>query len=156
QAVAEHRGAVIVSMGTEFVACFGYPVVHEDDAQRAVRAALRIARSVRPPSDVRVGVHSGLAVIDELHGRPGAPAIQGNVPNIAAALSSRGRSGAVTISDAARSRVRGLFKVEALPGEAFGTGDAGKAAPQAYTVLEEVGVQSRFEGFVTELTPLFG
>ena len=172
EAVAEHGGAVVVSMGSKFVACFGYPVVHEDDVPRAVRAALRIAKAIRAPADVRVGVHTGVAVVAELHGRPGVPAIQGNVPNIAAALCARGRLRAVTISDAARALLRGLFKVERLSsprgdaapqsrGDGASAGGPPASAPrspalEAYVVIEEVGVQSRFEVFVADLPPLVG
>jgi predicted ATPase/class 3 adenylate cyclase len=163
EAVAEQRGAVVLSMGGKLVACFGYPVVHEDDAQRAVRAALRITKAMRAlprsaaAADVRVGVHTGMAIVDDLHGQSGVPAIQGNVPNVAAAVAERGRSGTVTISDAARALVRGLFKIErvAAPMEAPGSAPR-PTGVDVYTVIEEVGVESRFEGFVTALTPLVG
>ena len=61
---------------------FGYPVAHEDDAQRAVRAGLGILRAMEPlnarltlpPGDrlaVRLGIHTGLVVVGEVGPAPG-------------------------------------------------------------------------------------
>ena len=65
------------------VAYFGYPRAHEDDALRAVHAALRILDEVgalnerlRPssasPLHVRVGLHTGLVVAGEMGAGPDA------------------------------------------------------------------------------------
>src|SRR5262249_26994256 len=55
---------------------FGYPVAHEDDAQRAVRAGLGILAELPPlnarlqyPLQIRIGVHTGLVVAGEMGSR---------------------------------------------------------------------------------------
>ena len=75
QAVEEFGGTVKDLAGDGVLALFGAPVSHEDDAERAVRAALRITREIsayaREVSEawgiegfgVRVGVDTGPVVL---------------------------------------------------------------------------------------------
>src|SRR5579859_1623194 len=69
--VEEHGGIVNQFVGDEIVALFGIPTAHEDDAQRAVSAALELHRFVRKLGDelgsklpnvlrLHTGVHTGL------------------------------------------------------------------------------------------------
>ena len=46
EVIGQHGGSVNLSMGGEVFACFGCPQVREDDAERAVRAALHLAHEV--------------------------------------------------------------------------------------------------------------
>jgi class 3 adenylate cyclase len=80
------------------LAYFGYPVAHEDDAQRAVRTGLGLldalepltTRLALPPGEqvaVRLAVHTGVAVVGD--GGAGAryePLALGETPNIAARI----------------------------------------------------------------------
>ena len=81
QACAEviHRfdGSLAYSLGDGMLVYFGYPVAHEDDAQRAVWTGLGILeavaaltlRLVLPPGErvaVQLGLHTGLAVVGEM------------------------------------------------------------------------------------------
>ena len=61
---------------------FGYPLAHEDDAQRAVRAGLgileamgqlntRLAQERGVQLAVRLGIHTGLVVVGEVGAAPG-------------------------------------------------------------------------------------
>ncbi|WP_422822956.1 adenylate/guanylate cyclase domain-containing protein [Variovorax humicola] len=80
------------------MAYFGYPLAHEDDAQRAIRAGLeiidrvdRIAQKadVKHPLKlaVRVGIHSGLVVAGEMgSGNWRETLAVGETPNVAARL----------------------------------------------------------------------
>ena len=56
-----HGGTVQKVIGDALVAVFGVPVVHEDDALRAVRAALEMRDAVRAMGelDARIGVNTG-------------------------------------------------------------------------------------------------
>jgi len=72
---------------------FGYPRVHEDDAERAVRAALELIASVSALQSsvslqTRVGVATGLLVVGDLIGSGEAQerGIVGETPNLAARL----------------------------------------------------------------------
>ena len=49
--IEHHGGTVEKFIGDAVVGMFGAPSTHEDDPERAVRAALRIAESARQPDD---------------------------------------------------------------------------------------------------------
>src|SRR5204862_5056323 len=61
--VERHGGSVEKFIGDAVMAVFGVPVVHEDDALRAVRAAVEMSDAL-PELGVqaRIGVHTGEAV----------------------------------------------------------------------------------------------
>src|SRR6266576_5406686 len=64
--VTTHGGIVEKFAGDAVLAAFGVPQAHEDDAERAVRAALAMLDSVRELGlEARVGVESGEVVVDE-------------------------------------------------------------------------------------------
>ena len=71
--VEAHGGTVEKFIGDAVVAVFGVPVVHEDDALRACRAAVEM-REALPELGVgcRIGVNTGEVVTatDESVGRP--------------------------------------------------------------------------------------
>ena len=79
-------------MGDGVLIYFGYPRVHEDDAERAVRAALELIALSALQSSVslqtRVGVATGLQVVSDLIGSGEAQerGIVGETPNLAARL----------------------------------------------------------------------
>jgi len=91
-------GYVAQYLGDGVLGYFGYPVAHEDDAQRAVRAGLGLLDALAPllthpalPSGeqvaVRLGVHTGLVVIGDVGaGTRQEPLALGETPNIAARL----------------------------------------------------------------------
>ena len=72
-AVTEMGGHVAKKLGDGLMCLFGYPVAHENDAERAARAALAIQRALaelnrknericKPVLTARIGLESGLAV----------------------------------------------------------------------------------------------
>src|ERR1700687_706573 len=75
RAVERYGGTVSRLMGDAILAIFGAPSAHEDDPERAIRAGLDIQTSARDYAvtvqrqyavdfKVRVGIHTGLAVLD--------------------------------------------------------------------------------------------
>src|SRR6266542_1463461 len=88
-------GTVEKFIGDAVMAVFGAPVAHEDDAERAVRAGLRILEAIeelneaRPDSElaVRIGINTGEAVV-ALGTRPeeGEGIVTGDVVNTASRL----------------------------------------------------------------------
>ena len=85
-----HGGTVEKFIGDAVVAVFGAPVVHEDDAERAVLAALAIRGSVAGPDvSLRIAVNTGEALVT-LDARPaeGEGMVAGDVVNTAARLQS--------------------------------------------------------------------
>lgn len=71
--VREHGGTVTTKMGDGFMAVFGTPQSHEDDAERAVRVALAMREHVRRlrasspswpgSSDLHVGIQTGEVLV---------------------------------------------------------------------------------------------
>ncbi len=85
-----HGGTVEKFIGDAVVAVFGAPVVHEDDAERAVRASIAIRDTVAGPDvSLRVAVNTGEALVS-LGARPdeGEGMVAGDVVNTAARLQS--------------------------------------------------------------------
>jgi class 3 adenylate cyclase/tetratricopeptide (TPR) repeat protein len=99
---------------------FGWPQAHPDDAAQALSAALDIVRAVSTlhgsqPLSVRVGVHSGPAVVGELGGtgRRANMAV-GETLNVASRLQSLCEPGTVVASAATVAQVGGRFDVTEL------------------------------------------
>src|SRR3954453_4141450 len=83
-----HGGTVEKFIGDAVMAVFGAPVAHEDDPERAVRAALAIREALGEWSvDVRIAVHTGEALVS-LGARvaAGEAMVAGDVVNTAARL----------------------------------------------------------------------
>src|SRR6184192_1586415 len=92
--------------GDGILAYFGYPLAHEDDAERAVRAGLDIIAAIRPLEtqeervQVRIAIASGLVVVGDLvsGGASEEQAMVGDTPNVAARLQSLAEPGAVVVA----------------------------------------------------------
>jgi class 3 adenylate cyclase/tetratricopeptide (TPR) repeat protein len=163
--ITQFKGHLAKYLGDGLLAYFGYPHAHEDDAQRAVRAALGIVAAMRTLNTergndvalkVRLGIHTGLVVVGEMGGgefREQA-AIVGDTPNTADRLQEIAEPDTAVISAATYQLVRGLFDCEPLGPRAL----KGLSTPvQVYRVLHETGAQSRFDvERQAGLTPLIG
>lgn len=96
-------GTVEKFIGDAVVAVFGAPRTHEDDAERAVRAALAVRDAVRGLPHglaVRIGVNTGEALV-VLTARPelGEAMIAGDAVNIAARLQTAAAEGAILVGE---------------------------------------------------------
>src|ERR1700751_6240157 len=81
--VTTHGGTVEKFAGDAVMAAFGVPLQHEDDAERAVRAALvTLDRVGALGLDVRIGIESGEVVADETE----STFVTGEAVNLAARL----------------------------------------------------------------------
>ncbi len=160
--VARHDGFVAKFMGDGLLAYFGYPRAHEDEAERAVRAALEIVACVgalQTPAQqalqVRIGIATGLVVVGDLIGRGAAEeqSVVGETPNLAARLQALARPNAILIAEATRRQIGGLFVLIDLGPQAM----KGLAAPQpAWRVLGENAAPNRFKALRSSTTPLVG
>ena len=123
EVVERYDGWIAQWAGDGLVAYFGYPRVHEDDAQRAVHAGLAIVEAMVSLSagldaalQVRIGLHSGLVIAGE--SGTGAARLEraavGATPHVAARLEGIATPGTVVISDATRELVDGYFDLEPL------------------------------------------
>ena len=126
ETIEELGGRVLQFQGDGVVACFGYPTAHEDDARRAVLAALRLLERMADASmelvrrhgvepAVRVGVHSGTVVVAGLtSGVLDGSALAGSAPNVAARLQGEAEPGTVVISDTTRQLVEPHFELKPM------------------------------------------
>jgi class 3 adenylate cyclase/predicted ATPase len=154
--VSRLGGHVAKLMGDGVLAYFGWPVAHEDAAERAVRAGLAlcaaVARLTAPGGlalAARAGIATGLVVVGELVGKEEAQerAVVGETPNLAARLQAAAPPGAVIIAQGTQRLLGRLFDLGELPPLAL----KGIASQQrAWRVLGEGSVEGRFEALHAE------
>ena len=108
EAVEAFGGTVKDLAGDGVLALFGAPIAHEDDAERAIRAALRlVGRADEDPDpsavSIRVGIETGLVVLGPIGtgGRIEYGAT-GDALNTAARLQSHASPGCVLVGDVTR------------------------------------------------------
>ena len=153
-------GFVAEYMGDGVLAYFGFPQAHEDDAERAVRAALELAEGTRKiraceatPLQCRVGIATGLVVVDLIgSGEAQKRGALGDTPNLAARLQSLASPNTVVIAEMTHRLVGGLFEYRDL-GAVEVKGIA--VLVRAWQVLRPSGL-SRFEALRSGATPLVG
>jgi class 3 adenylate cyclase/tetratricopeptide (TPR) repeat protein len=148
-----HGGTVEKFIGDAVMAVFGAPVAHEDDPERAVRAALAIRDSIGEELQIRTAVNTGEALV-ALGARPdeGEGMVSGDVVNTAARLQSAAPVNGVLVGEQTYRATRDAIEYrEAPPVEA-----KGKAEP--VQVWEAVAARSRFGSDVEQKlrTPLVG
>jgi class 3 adenylate cyclase len=147
--VAHFDGFVAKYMGDGVLVYFGYPQAHEDDAERAVRAGLAVAKAVgklpaREDLSVRLGIATGLAVVGDLIGEGAAQeyGVVGETPNLAARLQALAAPNTLVIAEATRRQIGGLFDLADLGPQAL----AGFAEPQPACLCRLVLVAARLSG----------
>ena len=155
--IKQHDGVVARLIGDGILAYFGYPRAHENDAERAIRAALGIAEtawSTVTTADLKVhiGIATGVVVVGDLPDGGEALAVIGSTPNLAARLEGLAGPGEVVVSEQTRRLTGGLFDYHDL-----GRRDLkGFAEPiPAWRVIGERKVGSRFHALrASTRTPL--
>ena len=116
-------GTVEKFIGDAILGVFGAPLAHEDDAERALRAAFAARRVVEEMKDpergfelgVRVGITTGEVLLD-LAADPGRgeTAVAGDVVNTAARLQQQARPGAIVVGAATRRATAHAVEYAAL------------------------------------------
>ena len=164
--IARFEGHIAQYLGDGLLVYFGYPLAHEDDALRAVRAGLgmlealeqlntRLAQGQGVQLAVRLGVHTGLVVVGDVGGGTRQEQLAlGETPNLAARLQGVAAPNTLVISAATFHLLGGFFACQPL-----GTPPLkGQAQPLAvYRVLYESMARSRLEAASsTGWTPLVG
>jgi class 3 adenylate cyclase/tetratricopeptide (TPR) repeat protein len=160
-AIRRYGGEVARYFGDGVMAFFGWPRAHEDDATRAVHAALEIVSEVMKISGPvtlasRVGVCSGPVVVGDIANSTNSWSMDavGETPNIAARLQTFATINTVLISESTRRLVSATFDLEELgPKELKGITEP----VRVYRVLSAKNASSRFEAaHAGSLTPLVG
>ncbi len=154
-------GTVEKFIGDAVMAVFGAPIAHEDDAERAVRAALRIGEAIhelneeRPGLDlaIRAAVNTGEAVVT-LGARPerGEALVAGDVVNVASRLQGAAPAGGVVVGELTYLATRFPIEYEEL--ESVRVKGKGEPIP----IWRAVAARSRFGVDVEHATrtPLVG
>ncbi|HEU4979174.1 MAG TPA: adenylate/guanylate cyclase domain-containing protein [Solirubrobacteraceae bacterium] len=142
--VERHGGTVEKFIGDAVMALFGVPVRHEDDALRAVRAAVEMRARLAELNDafeaspgVRLAIRTGLNTGEVLAAAPGATQslVVGDTVNTAARLEQAAGAGEILMGEETRRLVH-----DAVRAEPAGSLDLkGKAAPvRAWRVLDVI------------------
>ena len=164
--IARFEGHIAQYLGDGLLVYFGYPLAHEDDAQRAVRAGLGIVEALGQLNTrlgqergvhlaVRLGIHTGLVVVGEVGGGTRQEQLAlGETPNLAARLQGLAASNTVVISAATWQLLGGFFACQSLGTRPI----RGLAQPiEVYQVLYESTARSRLDvAGSAGLTPLIG
>src|SRR5580693_3995269 len=117
RAVTALGGHVLKMLGDGMMAVFGYPRAQENDAERAVRAALAIQRALAelnarnaargaPELKARIGIESGPVVVEA------TGEVFGDAPNVAARVEAAAEPGSVLVTLNVQRQVAGLFVAE--------------------------------------------
>jgi predicted ATPase/class 3 adenylate cyclase len=161
QEIGRYSGTVEKFIGDAVMAVFGAPVAHEDDAERAVRAGLRILDAIAELNEqdptlslqVRIGINTGEAVV-ALGARPeeGEGLVTGDVVNTASRLQGAAPVNGIAVSEQTYRQTERIFDYAGLEPVQV----KGKAEPLSrYRPLEP---RARFGSDVTRThaTPLVG
>ncbi|WP_170763347.1 ATP-binding protein [Ruegeria lacuscaerulensis] len=161
--VTRYEGHVAKYMGDGVLCYFGWPVAHEDDAERAVRSGLAITRSItelRSPDgqelSARAGVATGMVVVGDLIGEGAAQeeTVVGDTPNLAARLQAFAKPGQVLVPDSTKQLIQDTFELEQIG--SFDVKGFETSVP-AWRVAAERSLEGRFEAKdVKPVLPMIG
>ncbi|XXX82184.1 protein kinase [Sorangium sp. So ce134] len=160
QVIGAQEGVFLRSPGEETVAYFGHPVAKEDDALRAVQAALDLVEHmsrlnarelVSVPLSVQVGVHTGIVVVAD---SDAVPSLAGPTLNAATQLKAHAEPGTVLVSRATQKLIEGYYYVDAL-GEISPKG--ARQPIEVFAVQGRTTARDRLDARMQQgLTPLVG
>ena len=160
EVIARYEGFVARYVGDGILTYFGWPTAHEEDAERALRAALEIVHTVKRASStedlsVRIGIATGPVVVGEQAGTGDQSKLAvGSTPNLAARLQGLAAADQIVIATATRRLVGNAFELNDL-----GEHDLkGITEPvHAWRVERTLLTESRFDAARGRaLTPLVG
>lgn len=126
EVIARYEGHIAQYLGDGLLIYFGFPVAHENDAERAVYTAMGITETlatlnIRLAADygvqlaVRLGIHTGPVVVGEMGGGGRHENLAlGETPNIAARLESLALPNTTVISSVTAQLVRRSFVLQEL------------------------------------------
>ncbi|MGD2164144.1 MAG: adenylate/guanylate cyclase domain-containing protein [Anaerolineae bacterium] len=164
--IVRYEGTVARLMGDAVLAFFGAPIAHEDDPERACRAALEVVEGVQAYGerlerergvsgfDVRVGINTGLVVVGEVGSDLRVEyTAMGDAINVAARMEGAAEPGTILITEETHKRVAPQFEMAALgPVEV-----KGKAEPvSTYRVLRAIPRPAKARGIAGLESPLVG
>ncbi len=145
--VSRYGGTVEKFIGDAVMAVWGAPTTQEDDAERAVRAALDLVDAVRtigPGMVARAGVLTGEAAVTI--GATNQGMVAGDLVNTAARLQASASPGVVLVGEATHRAASSAIAFEPMGEQAFKGKSTPVAAWRALRVVSERGGRNRSEG----------
>lgn len=144
--ISRHGGHVGNYLGDGLLVYFGYPEGLEDAPRAGVRAGLGIIDAVaeanqtweaagKMPIKVRIGIHTGLVVVDD-------HLALGETVNVAARLEGLAPHNGLVISPQTRNLVEGWFEVESIGKHTL---KGISEAMEVFQVVKETGVKTRLD-----------
>jgi predicted ATPase/class 3 adenylate cyclase len=164
-AIGRHQGHISQFLGDGVLSYFGYPVAQEDDAVRAIRAALRIVDDIKflnggigkrldAQIHVRVGIHTGITVLTDTWPGPRERLAIGDTVNLAARIQGFADEDTVVVSSSTARLVGGHFELQSLRAQTF---KGFSRAIELFRVVRPTGARSAFEAAARgQLTPYIG
>jgi len=158
EAIERYDGFLVHLPGDTFLAYFGYPAAHEDDAERAVRAGLSLVDIIgrfEAPGGLqpRIGIATGLVVIGDVtdEGEARQLPVVGVAPSLAIRLQALASPNTVLIAETTQRQIGAFFALEDA-----GSQLTGDAPWRAWRVLGERRGLGRFEALRSTDKPLVG
>src|SRR5262245_1047374 len=124
EVIQRYDGYIAQYLGDGLLVYFGYPLAHEDDAQRAVRAGLGMLAAMGDLHQglqqakgiqlaIRLGMHTGVVVVGAMGGGGRQEQLAlGDVPNIAARLQGLAEPNTIIISADTHRLIQGYFRCQ--------------------------------------------
>ncbi len=116
--VTDFGGQVDKIVGDALIALFGAPTAHEDDAERAVRAALRMQETLRSEAaaigqelQIRIGINTGEVLVGAMRAA-GSVTAMGDVVNTASRLQTSAEPGEVLVGPATHAATQRTIAYE--------------------------------------------
>ncbi len=144
EVIGRYGGTVEKFIGDAVMAVWGAPSAHEDDAERAVRAALELVGAVKslgPTVEARVGILTGEAAVTI--GATNQGMVAGDLVNTASRLQSVAAPGTVLVGEATYRAASKAIAFENAGEQTFKGKTAPVSAWQALRVVAEVGGRNR-------------
>jgi class 3 adenylate cyclase/tetratricopeptide (TPR) repeat protein len=145
EALQRHGATVEKFIGDAVMAVFGVPAVHEDDALRAVRAAVEMREAVEALNSelerergVRIQIRTGVNSGEVVAGEPsdGQMLVTGDAVNVAARLEQAAGPGEILIGEKTRQLVRDAVRVDPVGSLAVKGKESGVLAWRLVEVLD--------------------
>ncbi len=163
-AVYRYEGTIAQLLGDGVLAFFGAPLTHEDDPERAARAALDIRASMAEyrselsgfvdDFQMRIGIHAGDVVLGDVGTGDHVEYLAvGDTVNVAARLEATAKPGQILVSEAIARRIEAGFNLRDL-GEVPVKGKA--AALAMFELVEAKAEPSSGRGIEGLRSPLVG
>ena len=154
ETIESYGGSPACCVGDGVMSYFGYPRAHEDDAERAVHAALDLLDSFSASKtgltdadgnriSIRIGIASGLVVVGNVTGAGSVmeETVIGQAPNLAARLQATAQPGTAIVSTETRDLVQNRFRLKNIGVHSL----AGfKKTQMLWQVVDETASNTRF------------